>query len=240
MIKENRLKRMLRQKAKPAGVFVRIPSPAVVEIAAAAGLDFVIMDNEHGAFSDETLENMVRAADATGISALVRVPENRPWAITRTLDMGADGLWVPQVNSQADAEAAVRASRYAPDGQRGMNTACRRAAYGALKRSEYVSRANSEVVLVIQIEDIRAVNTLEEILRVPGIDMISVGLGDLAQSIGFPGQMDHPEVLAIDRKVKEAARGHGLYIAGEDTAKAGSDVGALLDGLRRLITPKAA
>jgi 4-hydroxy-2-oxoheptanedioate aldolase len=240
MIKENRLKRMLREHSKPAGVFVRLATPAVVEIAAAAGLDFVILDNEHGAFSDETLENMVRAADAVGIGAVVRVPVNQSWAITRTLDMGADGLWVPQVNSRADAEAAVRAARYHPAGQRGMNTSCRRADYGAMQRSQYLARANDEVVLVIQIEDMRAVNAIEDILSVPGVDMISVGLGDLAQSMGLPGQMDHPEVLAVDAKVKNAAGKHGIYVAGEDTSKAGSDVGALLDGFRRMLQKKPA
>jgi 2-keto-3-deoxy-L-rhamnonate aldolase RhmA len=200
----SKLANALRQKTPVFGIFCFIPVPQMIELIAGAGFDFVVIDNEHTLINPETLENMLRAADASGIPALVRVPSSATAEIARVLDAGAHGVVLPRVRTREQAAAAVRLSRYAPAGDRGL-AAGRSAAYGNTDLPALLARANQEVVIVPMIEDREGVEAIDDIVSVPGVDMIIEGATDLSQSLGVPWQPRHPSVRAALEQVQAAA-----------------------------------
>ncbi|HZQ07299.1 MAG TPA: aldolase/citrate lyase family protein, partial [Anaerolineae bacterium] len=143
-IKQNNLRRVLEEGKKAYGAWLLIPSTITVEIAGYAGLDFAVVDNEQGWFNDETIAEMIRSAENVGMALIVRVVANDPGLILKVLNAGADGIIVPHVKTQADAETAVRAARYAPEGFRGQMYAMRRDGYGTIDNREYVAQINRE------------------------------------------------------------------------------------------------
>ncbi len=209
MPQPNRLKQALRAEQPVFGLFCSTPVPIVVEMIGCAGFDFVIIDTEHALVNPETLENMVRAADVVGLTALVRVPDASSGAILRALDAGAGGVVVPRVRSLDDAQRAVTASRYYPDGERGLN-AGRTAEFGKIDLNGYVQMANREILVVLMIEDRQGVEALPEILSVPGIDLILEGAADLSQSLGIPWQTRHPLVREALQRIQTTARQHDV------------------------------
>lgn len=229
-LKENKVKKAVARGEKVYGVFVSTASPRIVEIAGYADLDYVIVDNEHGAINDETLENMVRAGERVDLTVLVRIVENRDSIILKVLDLGADGVLVPHVCTKEAAQAAVQAARYYPDGHRGQMSTGRRAGYGSINSREYLTGMSKEVMVMLMIEDAEGVENIEEIVSVPGIDVIVVGQGDLSQSMGLLGQPNHPDVLEARDRVIAAARGAGIALTGQDLITVGSDHSTLLTG----------
>lgn len=195
----------LRQNAPVFGIFCCLPLPQVIELIAGAGFDFVIVDNEHTLINPETLENMVRAADASGIPALVRVPGSAGAEIARVLDAGAQGVVIPRVQ----AAAAVRLCRYAPEGDRGL-AAGRAAGYGNTDLPALLARANQDVLVVPMIEDREGVDAIDDIVSLPGVNMIIEGAADLSQSLGVPWQPRHPSVRAALEQAQTAARARGV------------------------------
>ncbi|MFN8475868.1 MAG: aldolase/citrate lyase family protein [Anaerolineae bacterium] len=185
------------------GTFGWSASPRVVEVLGYTGFDYVMFDAEHSAIEAERLEELIRAAETAGITPLVRVPYLHPSLITRTLDSGAAGIVVPQVNSLADAQLAVMGAKYHPIGRRGMAIA-RPAGFG-LRASgdDYRTAANRESLLIVQVETRDAVEQLPSILALPGIDGILIGPNDLSQSLGYPGQLDLPLVQGVIHRVVE-------------------------------------
>lgn len=205
----NRIRQAFSEARPALGIFIVIPSPALVEIAGHAGFDFVILDTEHGSAGPESLEHMVRAAEAAGTTPVVRVTANDRGLILRALDAGALGLLVPHVVSAGDAEAAVGAARYPPGGARGLSTTARAGRYSFRGVTDHIERSNREIVVAVQIEDAAAVAHAEAIAAVPGVDVLFVGPSDLSLSMGYPGQADHPAVQrAVDRIFKAAERSH--------------------------------
>lgn len=193
-MRENRTKAKLAAGGWSAGVIVPVAAPALVEVCALAGFDHVLIDAEHGNVDVAACEELVRAAEAAGITPLVRVPVNAPEQVLRHLDTGAQGVVVPQVTTREDAERAVRAARYHPLGRRGL-AGTRAAGYGLRgSLADYARRANEQLLVIALIEDARAIEHLPEILAVEGLDAISVGPADLSQSLGHPGERDHPAV----------------------------------------------
>jgi len=201
MRKINKVKKVINEGKTVYGSFVQIPSPAVVEILAHAGFDFVIIDTEHAPFSIETAENLVRAAQLHDICPIIRVTDNDPTKILRALDTGAYGVHIPHVSSRTDAEAIIKAAKYAPQGERGACPYVRAADYSAFDQNEYFLSANENTLLVALIEGIEGVNNIDEILSVPGIDVAFLGPYDLSQSLGLIGQIDHPQVMKELEKV---------------------------------------
>lgn len=180
-----------------AGPIVPVAAPVLVDLAALSSFDFVLIDGEHGHVGYEAAEHLTRAAEAGGITPLARVAHNAPHEILRMLDLGVQGVMVPQVSTAEGAEAAVRAAKYAPRGSRGMGGG-RPADYGlGGSMAEYAERANAETMVIALIEDIKAVEALDSILAVDGIDVFFIGPSDLAQSMGHTGRADHPEVRAV-------------------------------------------
>ncbi len=194
-MRENTLKHKLQEGQAAFGVMITFPSPTVVEILGYLGFDWVLIDNEHGSITVDNSEDMIRAAELTGIAPIVRPVGNRPEIIAPFLDRGAWGVQVPHVNTREEAIAAVDACKYYPDGQRGMFSRGRPAEYGMSgSTTDYVAQANVNTLICLMLEEIEAIDNLEEIVTVKGVDVLFIGSGDLSQSMGYPGQQTHPEV----------------------------------------------
>ena len=197
----NKLKQKLLNGQTVYGPFCKLQDPSVVEIAALAGLDFVILDMEHGPLSVESVQTIARAAQAMGIEVVVRVTENSASDILRILDVGVNSIQVPQVNTAADAQKVVDASFFYPKGERGMCRYVRAASYTGVEKKEYFSSANLGTLTIVHIEGNIGLQNLEKIVSLDGIDIVFLGPYDLSQSCGYPGQTNHPEVV---NKMKEA------------------------------------
>ncbi len=201
-MKKNRMKEKLFSGKPSFGVTLTFPSPQLVEIFGRLGFDWVMIDCEHGSISYENVELMVMAAEAAGITAVARPSTNSPDAILRLLDRGAMGIQVPHVNNPTEARQAVEAVKYYPLGKRGLAAGIRAANYGlGISMAEYAEEANRETLVCIQLEEEEAIKNLDEILKVPGIDVFFVGPSDLSQSLGLPGRSDHPKVIAAMEEV---------------------------------------
>ncbi|WP_079913362.1 HpcH/HpaI aldolase/citrate lyase family protein [Paenibacillus sp. 32352] len=193
MLRENRLKRKLGLGEAVFGLIGSIPSPVVVEMIGCAGFDFIIIDTEHVLVNPETLEHMIRAAETSGLTPLVRVSEPNPKEILRVLDAGALGIVVPHVETREQAELIVRSCKYGPIGSRSLNSG-RAGTFGKYDLTQYIERANEEVMVIPMIESRAGVDHAEMILSVPGIDMVLEGAADLSQSYGIPWQTRSPQV----------------------------------------------
>jgi 2-keto-3-deoxy-L-rhamnonate aldolase RhmA len=191
------------------GCFAFLPSPGLVEVMGGAGLDFVIIDQEHCRKSWQTVEEMVRAAQLSGMAALVRVARIEDAEILHALETGAHGLVLPFVESAADVSQAASAMRYPPEGRRGTCTQTRAAGYGA-RRQDYMAwsrQCNRELLLIGQIESLAGLANIEEIVAVEsGLDVVFLGRSDLAMQMGKPGQTSDPEVELACSTVIETAR----------------------------------
>jgi 4-hydroxy-2-oxoheptanedioate aldolase len=231
----NRMKAKLLQGQPAVGVSVMIPSPQVVEMIGRLGFDWVLIDCEHGAISPESVEMMAMAAEASGLTAIARPAQSTPEAILAVMDRGVLGVQAPHVVDGAAARRVVEAVRYHPLGRRGLAQGSRPARYGfGLSMAEYVEIANRETLVCIQIEDAEALDNLDEILAVEGVDVFFVGPPDLAQSMGYPGRSDAPPVRAAIASTFAAIAAAGK-IAG--CAGAGPAVRGHLDaGVRYLYT----
>ncbi len=192
----------LAQRERLIGTMLTIPAPALAEMCADAGFDWLFVDMEHGAFDLDAVE---RVAQAVGerCACVVRVPSNdRVW-IGRVLDIGVAGIIAPQVNSAAEAANVARAAKYPPQGARGVGLG-RAARYGA-HLNEYLAGANDETAVIVQIEHVDAVRHLEEIVQTPGIDALMIGPFDLSGSFGKPGRIADEDVQTAIAYVRETA-----------------------------------
>ena len=203
----------LREKLKngqiPLGCGVSFTDPTVSELFSYV-LDFVWIDMEHNTMSLETVQAHIMATKGSDAAALVRVPWNDPVLIKPVLDMGADGIIAPFVRTVGDVELAVAACRYPPDGIRGFGPR-RPIQYGRIADADYWRRANEEIIIIVQIEHIDAVNAIDEIIKVPGLTGIVIGANDLAGSMGHMGNTQHPEVQSAIETVVRTAREGGIY-----------------------------
>jgi 2-dehydro-3-deoxyglucarate aldolase/4-hydroxy-2-oxoheptanedioate aldolase len=202
-------KSRLTQGEALIGAFICLPSPESAELFAELGYDWLIIDTEHGPYGELTAQRMLQAVGRR-CPAVVRVPSNEDVWIKKALDIGAAGVLVPLVNTPETARRVSRACRYAPEGTRGMGGA-RAHRYGIGFQS-YVTGANRAVAAIIQAEHIEAVENIEAIADVPGIDAIFVGPYDLSASMGKPGQVNDPEVQAAVRKIRDATLRAGLRL----------------------------
>jgi 4-hydroxy-2-oxoheptanedioate aldolase len=191
------------------GVYITQPAPALVELAAQAGLDFVRIDAYHGTMSAETVDGLIRAAYAGGITPTVRVA-NDPVQILSVLEQGAMGLTVPDVESAAAARAVVQSARYPPRGRREISRPLRTIGEPT---AEYFQWADDELVVSVQIESQAGLQGLDEIVALEGLDMVQSGRQDLALSLGVPGQPSHPLVLEAEERIVRAAWRAGKWVS---------------------------
>jgi 4-hydroxy-2-oxoheptanedioate aldolase len=193
------------------GPFCKTGDPAFIEALGYSGFDFVILDMEHGPTNVESLQNLVRAAELSAVLPIVRVKEGAPWVVGAALDVGACGIQAPQITDAAAAEEIVRLAKFAPRGERGVCRFVRSAKYSSQDRFEYFRESNDAVV-VLQLEGQEAMERLDEILAVDGVDIVFIGPYDLSQSLGVPGETTHPKVLETMRSIVELAVARGLVV----------------------------
>jgi len=189
------------------GTMLTVPSPDLAEAFSMTGLDWLFIDLEHTTMDVSAAQAILQAV-AGRVDCLLRLPLNDEIWIKKALDTGASGIIVPQVNTPEEALRVVSASRYPPQGARGVGLA-RAQSYG-LKLQEYLDRANAEVTVVIQAEHFLAVQNIEALVAVEGIDAVLVGPYDLSNSMGLTGQVEHPDVIAAIEHVRQVCQAHSM------------------------------
>jgi len=228
-LKKNNLKEVLKEGKNVFGPFMKFTDPAAVEIMGFAGFDFVIIDAEHGPISMQNAQNMIRAAEIANITPVIRVANNDEALILRALDIGAQGIEIPQINSKLQAIKAVRSVKYAPQGERGVCRYVRAANYSSINKFKYFKSANKETMIIAHIEGVEGINNLGEILSVPDIDVIFVGPYDLSQSLGIPGEVNNPLVTEkmkeVVLKCRENKVAVGTFADDVETAKSWVSLG---------------
>lgn len=198
---------LLNSEKKCFGTFVQLPCPEIVEILGYCGYDFVIIDNEHSSMTTSETVDLIRMCDMTGMAALVRVPDISETEIKKALDMGPSGLVVPNVNNPEDARRVLELARYAPLGKRGACPYVRANQYGSGPEDQYYAAANDDIAIYLNLESVEALEHLEEIIAMDGVDMVGIGIVDISVKIGAFGQMNHPilekarqDSVALSRK----------------------------------------
>ncbi|MEM6552398.1 MAG: aldolase/citrate lyase family protein [Planctomycetota bacterium] len=208
------------------GPFCKTSDPAMIEAIGHAGMHFVILDLEHGSLDIGDLPGLIRAAQATDTYPVVRTL--RPDDIGRALDLGAAAVQVPHVETADHAAAVVQAARFAPQGQRGVCRYVRAARYGTTDKTDYFTYAN-RATAIVQVEGQAGLNNLDEILDVTGVDLVFVGVYDLSQSLGHPGEVNHPAVQdalqGIARCCKDRRIPVGTFVENPEDARRYADAG---------------
>lgn len=211
--KVNKVKAALQEDCVALGTWVQMASPEIVEVVGYQGYDFVIIDMEHGQFGFDLVPSMIRAADASNVTPIVRVPNNEESIILKVLDAGAMGVLIPGVSTREQAEKAVKATKYGPEfGVRGACPWTRAVQYNVKDWSAHVKWSNEETMAWLLIEGKDGVQNFEEILTVPHIDAIVMGPFDLSQSLGIPGQLNHPMLLQTLKEMVEKANAKGIQM----------------------------
>jgi 2-keto-3-deoxy-L-rhamnonate aldolase RhmA len=204
----NRIKEKLARGASSIGTWQMIGHPVVTEILAQAGFDWVVLDIEHGIFDWPAALGHVQVIQGHGCPVLFRLPINAPEHFKWALDTGAEGVIVPMIRTVEDARRAIAYAKYPPEGERGISIG-RAHAYGAAF-DDYIATANAETLVALQIEHIDAVENIEGICALPGLDVVFVGPYDLSGTMGLMGQVTHPEVEAAMTRVVSVAQAAGV------------------------------
>lgn len=202
------LKRKLAEGNSCCGAWLGLACPSICEIVTGSGLDFIVVDAEHSPFNPETQQAMLMAFKGCDTVPIIRVPWNDPIMIKQALDMGWEGVLIPQVNTPDEVRAAVAACRYPPKGKRGWGP--RRAADYGRDDAEYAKTADDSVICIVQIEDVRGADVIDEILEIPGFDWIFVGRMDMSGSIGRIGDADAEEIWDAVKKIFSKAKESGI------------------------------
>jgi 2-keto-3-deoxy-L-rhamnonate aldolase RhmA len=209
-MRANHVKRALQSGEVQSGTWIHtLGAPQLPQILATAGFDFVYIDMEHSSFSIETVGRLCTTALYAGLVPIVRPPGPAHHLLSRPMDSGAMGILMPHVDTAADAEAAVRAVKFPPLGDRGSQPPNQPTGFAQTDAAGYMSTSNDETMVMVQIESAQAVANLDSILAVPGIDGAVVGRGDLAAELGVGGQRNHPEVLAAVDSLLAACERNG-------------------------------
>lgn len=207
----SRIKSKLRQGQTALLTTLHFTDPAVYEMTSLLGFDGIWMDLEHHGHSVETAANLMRAARVGGSDVVARPAKGEFMRMARLLEAGASGIMYPRCESAEEAAEVVRWAKFAPLGERGADGGNADAGYGAMALKDYVRAANEETLIVIQLESSAALRQASEIARVPGIDVLMLGPGDLSVLAGIPGQFDHPLVLEAHATVAAAAKHAGIH-----------------------------
>lgn len=244
---KNAFKQALAEGRTQIGLWSSMPDAYVAEGLAGAGFDWLLFDTEHAPADPITVLPMLQAVNGLGVTPIVRPAWNDPVLIKRFLDIGAQTLLIPFVQSAEEARAAVTAMRFPPHGGRGVAGLTRATGYGRIKG--YAQNAHNELCCLVQVETRTALDAIEDIAAVDGVDGIFVGPSDLAASLGHPGDNAHPEVLsAIDdaiARIQAAGKPAGILAIGEELARrslaqgakfvaVGSDMTVLMRGAEAL------
>ena len=226
----NKIKETLKNNEAVFGTFYKIYSPAMAEIMARVGFDFIIIDTEHYYMTHEQMEIVVRAADLHDMCTIIRVQDANETTIVHALDTGASGVQIPSLTTPEQAREAAANAKYWPKGTRGWGPGTRAGDYSFTPAVQYAQYANENGLTVVHVENVEMVEHVEELCQIENIDTLFIGPGDLSQSMGLPGQLGNPEVVANVEKVIRTAvkygKSVGTFVASEDSAKRYLDLGA--------------
>lgn len=204
LLRTNKVREAYRTGRPCFGLYVMTPSTRMIEMLGGAGFDFVRIDMEGGLLNIETVTAMIHTAHAVGVTPFVRVQGPDEWQIQAVLKAGALGIIIPKVSGVEDVKAAVRAAKAPPLGERHAGTGGPTGGYGAVSQEEYLNWAAENIILSAQIETRSGVESIDEIVKIEGLDMVQSGRGDLSYAYEVPGQQYHPDVLAAESRVIEA------------------------------------
>jgi len=215
--KPNRILEALKKGEIPLGMEINTGNPSIIEILAYTGFDFYMLDMEHTRLNRETMEHCIRAADAAGITTLVRVTQNDPGLIRHAQEAGAQGVVVPHVENPQDVRKIIDAFRYPPEGKCGVCPAVRAANFSSADYEEYIEYSNRNNMIIPLLEDKSGFDNAEEIFTLlkPGVDAVGPGMGDLAFSLTIPGQKvdrQHPFIREAAEKVASLSKKTGIPI----------------------------
>jgi 2-dehydro-3-deoxyglucarate aldolase/4-hydroxy-2-oxoheptanedioate aldolase len=214
VVPPNRIKQALLDGQSVVGtLLLEIRQSGVMPLLANAGFDFVIIDNEHGMFNIETIVDLTRTGRHVGLTPIVRIPDVTYAYMAKTLDAGAQGIMIPRIVDAQQVRDAVQFMKYPPQGIRGNATGLASTDYKSEPVTDIMNQFNEETMLIVQIEHISAVENLEEIVTIPGVDVALIGPNDLAISMGIPGQMEAPPLQAAIERTIEVCQTHGVYPA---------------------------
>ena len=204
------------------GIFSKTTDSNIVESAGYSGLDFIILDMEHGPSSWEVIHDHVRASKVAGIDSIIRVKSNNPTEISKALDSGASGIQVPNIKSANQVRNVIKAAKFHPNGDRGVCRFVAAAGYGSIPKEEYFIESN-KTKIIIQVEGEDGINEIDQILAVKGYDVLFIGPYDLSQSIGIPGKVDDVRIYEIikniSNKIKKSNIKLGIFADNIETAK---------------------
>ena len=195
MQKENFIKRKLENGDAVLGTCSVIPSAITADIISSVGLDFIIIDAEHGPISFETAQDMAIACESRGVSPIMRVGGVDEADILKALDIGMHGIQIPNIHSSQDVEEIISLSKYPPIGKRGFSPFTRAGNYSLETATLHTQKSNANTLIGINIEGKEAIENIDEILSIDHLDIIFIGLFDLSKALGMPGQVDHPQVV---------------------------------------------
>lgn len=214
IVPPNRIREKLAAGKTVIGtMLVEIRQPGIMTLLANAGFDFVLIDNEHGPFSVETIADLSRAARDAGVTPIVRIPELTYAHVAQSLDGGAQGIMLPRVTERSQVETCVRYLKYPPEGRRGAVLGRGHLNFRAGPLAETLAQMNRETFLVVQIETAEAVDRLDDLLSVEGVDAALIGPTDLSLALGVPGRMDDPKLVAAIEKTLAACLAKGVIPA---------------------------
>lgn len=209
----NWIKAALGRGEAVVGLMVsELKTPHLGQMVEAAGLDFAIVDQEHGCYGADALAAVLAGFGGCACRPIVRVPENRREYVLTALELGAQGVMVPHVESGAEAAELVRYGRYAPEGDRGLSLCRAHTGFRRVDRRAYLPQANAEVLLMAQVENRAALDNLDGILATPGLDLAFIGPSDLSASLDIDGSLRSPEMRRVVDTVIAAAKRHGVAV----------------------------
>jgi 4-hydroxy-2-oxoheptanedioate aldolase len=226
MLKKNFLKEKLNNNQLTIGTWNIINSTMVVDVIASSGIDFIVIDAEHGSISYETAQTMISICESYDVTPIMRVGEINESLILRALDIGVHGVQLPNITTADNAKQFVQFAKYPPVGIRGFSPYTKAGLYDVINGKEMPKIANENTLLIANVEGQDGMNNLEDIVQVDGIDIIFIGLFDMSKSLGVPGDVENPKVI---EKLDEAIKIIHKY---------GKKVGSIASNLNMLKTLK--
>jgi 2-keto-3-deoxy-L-rhamnonate aldolase RhmA len=250
-MRENKVKSALKRGETVFGTMVQeMRSPGIAQILAVAGFDFFFIDMEHSPFNMETVADLIRTARLSNIAPFIRVPDLEYHLLSRPLDAGAQGLMVPRVDTPDQVRKVISFMKYPPMGERGCAVLRGHAEYQAEPVKDFIEGANRETLVIIQIESKQAIDHIEDMVSIPGVDVALIGPNDLSVSLGIPGELTHPlEIEHIDKVIAACTKygvASGIHTGNLDELKSwmekgmrfitwSGDIGMILDASRNAL-----
>ena len=203
MIRTNFIKNKLDKGEAVIGTWQTIPSPVVTDIICSTGLDFVIVDAEHGPINFETAQEMAIACESRNVSPIMRVGNINEDDILKALDIGMHGIQIPNITTAKDINKIIKYSKYPPIGNRGFSPFTRSGGYSLENATKITEKANQNTLIAINVEGEEAISNIDKILEIAELDIIFIGLFDISKALGIPGEVDNPRVIKYLKELTE-------------------------------------